>query len=185
MSTRSAAKWLVSRELASIAQQNLFAEAKSLVRARNEALSSQGSPLHAPLLAHKPCVGSEKHFTDGRFGCICKFHSPRKPRKPPLAVLVLARAGVAMRIQGVTRVSPVNGLLPSQPLHLLLGPDQLATGVTDGAGNASVAFVIPPRATRGTHLITDGVQGTALTADCTVRVGEKKSAPASQGTPVP
>jgi len=64
----------------------------------------------------------------------------------------------------------VQGLLPSSPIHGLLGPRQVFSGNTDSRGNAMIQFPVPPDASPGLHLVTIGVDNTALTADCVVNV---------------
>lgn len=59
-------------------------------------------------------------------------------------------------------------LLPNHPAHLLVGPDEVATGTTNGAGAITLQFTVPASASLGPHLLTLGTL--ALTADCGVTV---------------
>lgn len=63
------------------------------------------------------------------------------------------------------------GLLPNRPLHLLLGPDEVAVGRSDGDGRARMTLPVPGDARTGKRLVTVGAL--AVTADCTVIVGVK------------
>lgn len=73
-------------------------------------------------------------------------------------------------VPGGTVLTQVTGLLPNSTIHALLGPIVVANGITDTNGNATINFPIPLNTSAGTHLITVGVDGTALTADCNVQV---------------
>lgn len=64
----------------------------------------------------------------------------------------------------------VSGLLPDKGIHALLGPRFVANGTTDNFGNSTIEFQIPNDTTAGLHLITVGVDKTALTADCEILV---------------
>ena len=68
----------------------------------------------------------------------------------------------------------VEALLPQQPIHALVGPEMVAKAVTDSRGNSEFDLPIPEDARDGLHLVTVGVDDTALTADCVVHVGERK-----------
>jgi hypothetical protein len=72
--------------------------------------------------------------------------------------------------QGETVAIDVQGLLPDSNIHGLLGPRPVFNGQTDSNGNATIQFPIPDDATPGLHLVTIGVDNTALTADCEVNV---------------
>ncbi len=61
------------------------------------------------------------------------------------------------------------GLLPNQPLEVLLGTIEVARGVTDATGAATLTFQLPA-VPGGNHLVTMGSVGTVLTADCIVNV---------------
>lgn len=63
-----------------------------------------------------------------------------------------------------------DGLLPNAPIHALIGPDLVSTGTTDAAGGGTISLPIPVDAAIGYHLVTIGVDGTALTADCVINV---------------
>jgi hypothetical protein len=71
---------------------------------------------------------------------------------------------------GGTVLVEVEDLDPNAPIHALLGPMQVATGMTDAEGNAVISMAIPESARLGLHLVTIGTDGTALTADCHVQV---------------
>lgn len=65
----------------------------------------------------------------------------------------------------------LEGLLPNSAIHGLLGPQLVFKGTANSAGGGSIDFPIPQDAAPGYHLVTVGVDGTALTADCLIRVG--------------
>jgi hypothetical protein len=73
-------------------------------------------------------------------------------------------------VVGQTVEVQVEGLLPSSPIHGLLGPRQVFSGNTNSQGNAMIQFPIPSDANPGLHLVTIGVDNTALSADCVVNV---------------
>ncbi len=77
---------------------------------------------------------------------------------------------------GVATTVEVSGLVSNETAKVLVGEQMVATGTTDDDGNASISFAIPSGSREGPRLVTVGIQGTALTADCTVEVA---------GTPVP
>jgi hypothetical protein len=58
------------------------------------------------------------------------------------------------------------GFPPNSRLHALLGPDLVTTAVADEQGNGTLDLPIPSDAGPGHHLVTIGVDDTALTADC-------------------
>jgi hypothetical protein len=64
----------------------------------------------------------------------------------------------------------VSGLSPNGNIHALLGPRLVANGTTDNSGDNIIRFTIPDDTSSGLHLITVGVEDTALTADCVVDV---------------
>ncbi len=64
----------------------------------------------------------------------------------------------------------VAGLLPNAPVHVVLGDATVATGATDDQGNGEIEFVLPGDTRAGPRLVTVGVDGTALTADCMLTV---------------
>ncbi len=53
------------------------------------------------------------------------------------------------------------GLLPNQPLDVLLGTIEVARGVTDATGAATLTFQLPA-VPGGNHLVTMGSVGTVL-----------------------
>lgn len=69
---------------------------------------------------------------------------------------------------GSTVTVDASGLLADSGIHVLVGPDHVANGVTDASGDASIDFQIPGNVEPGKHLVTVGVDGTGLTADCLV-----------------
>jgi hypothetical protein len=74
---------------------------------------------------------------------------------------------------GDTVTVSVDGLLPESAIHIVLGDQLVGTGVTDGAGSSAADFTIPPDSPDGFRLVTVGVDETALTADCTLALGEE------------
>lgn len=66
------------------------------------------------------------------------------------------------------------GLLPNREVYLGIGPRAVAEGITDKFGNSTIEFTIPKDTTSGMHLITVGVDKTALTADCEITISEQK-----------
>ena len=58
-----------------------------------------------------------------------------------------------------------------EPVHVVLGDLLIAQGVLDENGTVAIDFTIPAETRRGLRLITVGVDGTALTADCAVQIG--------------
>ncbi|NWG17258.1 MAG: hypothetical protein HXY41_11535 [Chloroflexi bacterium] len=67
----------------------------------------------------------------------------------------------------------LDGLTPDAPIHGLLGPDLVFTGQSDEAGGGLINLPIPQETEPGYHLVTVGVDDTALTADCVVYVQEQ------------
>ena len=63
-----------------------------------------------------------------------------------------------------------DGLTPNSPIHALLGPQNVFNGAADPNGGGTIDLPIPATTTPGFHLVTIGVDKTALTADCTVNV---------------
>lgn len=65
-----------------------------------------------------------------------------------------------------------NGLLPNSNIHGLIGSigDITFTGQTNTTGGGKIEFVVPQDITPGLHLITVGIDNTALTADCVLNV---------------
>ncbi|MBI5145813.1 MAG: PEFG-CTERM sorting domain-containing protein [Thaumarchaeota archaeon] len=64
----------------------------------------------------------------------------------------------------------IEGLSPNSKIHGLLGPDPVFNGKTDSIGGGTIDFPIPKETTGGLHLVTVGVDDTALTADCVANV---------------
>lgn len=71
---------------------------------------------------------------------------------------------------GDTVVVEVSGLTPGEGAHVVLGDVLVSTGQIDGDGNASIEFQLPGDTRGGPRLVTVGVDGTALTADCVINV---------------
>lgn len=69
-----------------------------------------------------------------------------------------------------------SGLLPNSNVHALLGTRLVANGTTDASGNSTVEFIVPEGTPAGSHLMTIGVDKTALTADCQIKVQEQNNA---------
>jgi hypothetical protein len=89
------------------------------------------------------------------------------PSFPHCFVADEARPGSTVKIR-------IEGLRPNQGIHGLLGPVEVFKGMTDGSGGGVINFPIPPTTKPGPHLVTIGTDGTALTADCTVLVTDRK-----------
>jgi hypothetical protein len=64
----------------------------------------------------------------------------------------------------------LEGLKPGAVIHGLLGPRLIYRGETDRDGGGTIALEIPKDTTVGLHLITVGIDKTALTADCVVNI---------------
>ena len=73
------------------------------------------------------------------------------------------RAGETVKID-------LDGLIANSKIHGLLGPQLVFNGETNSEGGGTIDFNIPKDAREGLHLVTIGVDGTALTADCVVNV---------------
>jgi hypothetical protein len=67
----------------------------------------------------------------------------------------------------------LEGLRPNAVIHGLFGPRLVFRGETDANGGGTITLDIPNDATAGLHLITVGIDKTALTADCVVNVGRQ------------
>lgn len=68
----------------------------------------------------------------------------------------------------------VSGLLSNEDIHALLGPRVVANGTTNNFGNTTIQFTVPSDASPGLHLLTVGVDDTALTADCEIELMDKE-----------
>jgi hypothetical protein len=75
-------------------------------------------------------------------------------------------------VAGMTVKIKLEGLLPNANIHGLLGPTPVFNGTTDSTGGGIIDFPIPSGTKGGLHLITIGVDDTALTADCVINVRE-------------
>lgn len=67
----------------------------------------------------------------------------------------------------------LEGLKPSAPIHGFLGPRLVFRGETNADGGGVIRLDIPRDTTYGLHLVTVGIDKTALTADCVVNVVQK------------
>ena len=67
----------------------------------------------------------------------------------------------------------LEGLKPSAPIHGFLGPRLVFRGETDAGGGGTIRLDIPKDTTYGLHLVTVGIDKTALTADCVVNVVQR------------
>ena len=72
--------------------------------------------------------------------------------------------------RGGSATVEVSGLLPDSDVHVFFGPDDAGLGLSDAHGDASIPFEISCSTRDGNHLVTVGVVGTGLTADCIVEV---------------
>ncbi len=63
-----------------------------------------------------------------------------------------------------------SGLTANSKADVDLGVQHVATGSIDSSGNARIIFSVPRGARTGLRVVTVGVQGTALTAVCSVQV---------------
>ena len=101
-------------------------------------------------------------------GLIFILKNPSFPHCFPNGV---AKPGEIIKIE-------IEKLTPNAKIHGLLGPKMVFTGITDKQGGGIIDFPIPADTTPGYHLVTIGVDNTALTADCTVKViGKPKTIP--------
>lgn len=69
----------------------------------------------------------------------------------------------------------VSGLPPNESLNAFLGPREVANGTTMSTGNGTIHFTIPNKTSSGLHLITVGVDDTALAAVCEIEIQNKES----------
>lgn len=63
-----------------------------------------------------------------------------------------------------------SGLIPDEIAKIVFGDQMVINAPIDADGNVTAEFLVPSDAREGVHLVTVGVQGTALTADCAVDV---------------
>jgi hypothetical protein len=77
--------------------------------------------------------------------------------------------------QGKNVTISVSGLTLNSSIHALLGPRLVANGTTDNSGNSTIGLTIPNDTTSGLHLVTVGVDNTALTADCEINVQQNQT----------
>jgi hypothetical protein len=73
-------------------------------------------------------------------------------------------------VSGGTIAVRFDGLKPDRGVHALIGAIEVARDKSDQEGRGTIQLPIPNKTRPGLHLITIGVDGTALTADCTVNV---------------
>jgi hypothetical protein len=79
-------------------------------------------------------------------------------------------AGAQSALNTTVRIS---GLLPNREIYVGIGPRAVAEGISDNFGNSTIQFTVPTDTTPGLHLITVGVDKTALTADCEIKISDK------------
>lgn len=77
-------------------------------------------------------------------------------------------------VPGETVKVMIEKLRPNAAIHGLLGPDLVFKGKTDDKAGGIIDFPIPKDTATGFHLITIGVDNTALTADCIVEVRKRR-----------
>lgn len=125
-------------------------------------LALPSTPFRLVVLSHDVATG----LVDGAQGPGMVFEQPEFPtcRTEPSVVDPGGTAQVVAR-----------GLLPGQPLHLLLGDEEVGQGASDAAGRSELTLVVPAGARPGRRLVTVGAL--AVTADCTVTVREPGGAP--------
>jgi hypothetical protein len=68
-------------------------------------------------------------------------------------------------------------LRPRAPIHAFLGPRLIFKGETDEKSGGSIEVQIPNDTIPGLHLLTVGIERTALTADCAIQVTGGKDRP--------
>jgi hypothetical protein len=71
---------------------------------------------------------------------------------------------------GTIATVEARGLFVNETAKVVLGDRMVAQGPIDTAGTALLDFLIPITTQAGSRLVTVGVVGTALTADCSVEV---------------
>ncbi|WP_284243386.1 hypothetical protein, partial [Neomesorhizobium albiziae] len=59
----------------------------------------------------------------------------------------------------------------NEGVHVILGDELVAQGSLDSTGSAKIDFKVPSNTRHGLRLVTIGVDGSALTADCALQVG--------------
>jgi hypothetical protein len=72
--------------------------------------------------------------------------------------------------RGGTVTVEVSRLMPNKTAHVVLGDVLVANGNLDGSGYAAIKLQLPGDTRPGPRLVTVGVDGTALTADCRLEV---------------
>lgn len=82
-------------------------------------------------------------------------------------------------IPGATVPIAIEKLRPNAPIHGLLGPELVFTGTADAQGGGVIDFPVPADAEPGFHLVTIGIDDTALTADCVLEVRGGREQPPS------
>ncbi|MFO7321746.1 MAG: hypothetical protein DIU68_008450 [Chloroflexota bacterium] len=80
-------------------------------------------------------------------------------------------------VPGQTVPVEIEKLRPNAPIHGLLGPELVFTGSADTQGGGVIDLPIPANARPGFHLVTIGVDDTALTADCVLEVEDRPRPP--------
>ena len=88
---------------------------------------------------------------------------------------------------GGTATVTAEGLVAERGAHIVLGDREVGKADIDGKGALEAEFEIPRRVKDGPHLVTVGVDETAITADCIIEVGARDAddggcGPAGLGT---
>ncbi|MCH8877644.1 MAG: hypothetical protein IIA89_12605 [Chloroflexi bacterium] len=158
------------------------------IEARIEPMETAGISANQPLPQHDT-------FPTGHVVQLILSNALRGPTAAHLNVAVVSEnrsTGTVDSVEGVIfltpptfpvcQVSPSSALrgsavtvtadtLPaSTAVEVLLGTEEVATGSTDSAGNASIDFAIPLDAATGTRQILVHVVGTAVAADCLLQL---------------
>jgi uncharacterized membrane protein YczE len=74
------------------------------------------------------------------------------------------------------------GLTPNRMAKVVLGDDMVATGSIDSTGHTTIDFIVPTDAVEGIRLLTTGVVGAGLTADCSLEILGLQQQPTSAPT---
>ena len=86
----------------------------------------------------------------------------------------ICRVGPSPLFAGGPATVTVSGLLPDKAAHAVFGSTEVAAGIADSNGDVIIPFTVPATETNGSHLVTVGTNGTALTADCIAEVEASK-----------
>lgn len=74
---------------------------------------------------------------------------------------------------GGDAVVEVRGLLPDELAEVFLGDELIAEAKIDSVGKANIPVKLPPETRAGVRLVTVGIAGTAVTADCAVEIADE------------